>query len=212
MVLGGDADAASAGMLVLSDIQPDWTPVRLRRRGDIQEMLASAREALAVPAGLAEYLAQREAVFHPQTFDPNAAVLSPCESVYVAEDPDWHADSLSGMYAASGFTPRIALKRCCPGHIAVELEFYAHCLRVGSSGGLLMQPEIARSFLEAHLLRWALLFAAVLFSSEWHAVLRMAGLALDSFLICEAEECRRLSESASMRADDGTVMPSQLRP
>ena len=209
-VLGGEADGVLSGLTTLQRVDCDWIPARLRRGPGIEQEMRAALAVLSEPGGLDVYIEARESLFHPDGFDPETAVLSPCESVYVAEDPERHARMLQTVYAETAFVPRIAAERCCPGHIAVELEYYAHLLLAGDKVASIDGVHTARWFLESHILGWAPLFATVLTAAGHHVALRAAGLALESLLVCEAEVYRRLAAEASVGNRRGTGAPSAV--
>ena len=206
-VLGGEADGVLSGLTALKRVDCDWIPARLRRGLDVERAAASALAVLREPGGLDAYIEARELLFHPDRFDPEIAVLSPCESVYVAEDPMRHARMLQSVYAKTAFVPRIAAERCCPGHIGVELEYYAHLLRAGDQVVGTDGVDTARWFLESHMLSWAPLFATVLTAAGHHVALRVAGSALESLLICETDVYRRRAAEVSLASDDGDRVP-----
>jgi hypothetical protein len=150
---------------------------------------AEAVRALATPDGRTAFEAERQRLYGDcRRFDPFSHVLSASELTYLSGDEPMNRAELVTTYTQAGFDPS-RFEGACVGHIAVELAFVGHCLRLGGSEGS-EGLQTARRFFAAHLADWAVLFAVVTGQQAIEPVNRFAGLALDKYLMCEAATFR----------------------
>lgn len=128
-------------------------------------------------------------LFGETEFSPLSNLLSPCETVYVAEVPDRHQREIVDRYCALGFPYEAALtSHCdCPGHVSVEFAFMAYALGRAQDGDI-AAAEGSATFLTQHILKWVPLFAVVLQRKTTHPAIRFVAMATERFMCCEARQ------------------------
>ncbi|MDO9556071.1 MAG: molecular chaperone TorD family protein [Coriobacteriia bacterium] len=151
----------------------------------IQSLHREAFLELLDPEVRRDFAIERVQLFGECDYDPRVNVVPPRESTYLDTGDGSRVESVRAAYAHAGYDPPKRLAALdCPDHIAVELDFMAHCLERLCGDATL--ADCAHDFFVDHLSGWAVLFAVATERRAFHASMRYSALVLDKFLACEA--------------------------
>ena len=151
----------------------------------IQSLSRKAFLELLDPELRRDFAIERIQLFGECEYDPRVNVVPPRESTYLDSGDGARIESVREAYARGIYTPPARLAALgCLDHIAVELDFMAHCLERISLDAA--SADCARSFFAEHLAGWAVLFAVATERRATHAAMRYTALVLDKFLACES--------------------------
>ncbi len=151
----------------------------------IQSLSRSAFLELLDPAVCRDFAIERVQLFGECDYDPMVNVVPPRESTYLDSGDGERIESVLAAYHASAYVmPEHLAALNCPDHIAVELDFMAHCLERVSLDAI--SGDCAHDFFSSHLSGWAVLFAVATERRATHPAMRYTALILDKFLACES--------------------------
>jgi len=132
-----------------------------------------------------DFAIERVQLFGECDYDPLVNVVPPREATYLDSGDGERIRMVEAAYAQAGYRlPSRLAHLGCPDHIAVELDFMAHCLERVSLDAV--TSDCAAEFFAQHLSAWAVLFAVATERRASHPAMRYTALILDKFLACES--------------------------
>lgn len=184
-LLHGPEDAAADSVIRLVSATRSCVRMPYIDEDLIQSLSKEAFLELLDPESRRDFAIERVQLFGECDYNPLVNVVPPRESTYLDTGNGSRLDSVRGAYRRAAYRIPARLEMLdCPDHIAVELDFMAHCLERISLDAV--STECAQDFFARHLSGWAVLFAVATERRAVHPAMRYTALVLDKFLACES--------------------------